>query len=112
MLSNDRNAFSSGFIQVAAAAAEMKEDEEFSESCSLFNTESLLDSSPAVASASGTGTRGIQSSLQNSLAGSRDNAACVSSTVPVRGAGGASAKGKNTSRTGKNQDNSIFFSAE
>ncbi len=87
----------------------MKEDDDFPESCSLFNTESLLVSSPAVASASGTG---IQSSLQNSLAVTRDNAACVSSTVSVRGAGGASAKGKNTSRTKRNQDNFIAFSAE
>jgi hypothetical protein len=101
----------SGFIQIAAAAAQMKEDEEFPESISLFHTESLLVSSPAVAGTSGTCTGGIQSSLQNDLAGSRENAACVS-TVPVRGAGGAFAKGKNTSRNKKNQDNSIAFSAE
>jgi hypothetical protein len=69
----------------------MKDDEDFPESLSLFHTESLLVSSPAVASASGTG--GIQSSLQNSLAGTRDNAACDSSTVPARGVGGAPAKG-------------------
>jgi hypothetical protein len=100
------------FLQIAAAAAEMKEDDEFPESLSLFNTESLLESSPTVAGASGTGTGRIQSSLQYGLAGTRDNAACVSSTVPVRGAGGAPTKGKNPSRTGKNQDNSIFFSAE
>jgi hypothetical protein len=93
MLSDDRNAFSSCFIQVAAAAEEMKEDEEFLESCSLFDTEALLDI--------GTGTVGIQSSLQNRVAGTRDNAACDSSTVPVRGAGGDPTKGNHTSRTKK-----------
>ncbi len=103
MLSDDRNAFSSGFIQVAAAAAQMKEDDDFPESCSLFDTEALLDI--------GTGTVGIQSSLQNCLAGTRDSAGCVS-TVPVRGAGGDPTKGKNTSRTKRNQDNFIAFSAE
>jgi hypothetical protein len=89
MLSDDRNAFS-GFIQIAAAE-EMKEDEDFPESLSLFHTESLLVSSPAVAGASETG---IQSSLKNSLAGTRDNAAFVSTVpVPSKGAGGVPTKG-------------------
>ncbi len=88
------------FLQIAAAAAEMKDDDDFPESCSLFDTESLLVSSPTVAGTSETGTRGIQSSLQNGLAGSRDNAACVS-TLPVRGARVAPTKGNYTSRPKK-----------